>query len=169
MMDASCFLELERRSDGGIHATRDHNKVISVMRNAETLREGIQNERRGMLTYSVMFLHDNARLHTTNRTRALLKNFSLGLFDNPPYNTDLSPSHSYLFTYLKNWLRSQRFNSNEELMVGVKTWLSSLAADILTQENKNTFPVTSASIPAMTALRSSLNMYMYFICTNLFS
>jgi hypothetical protein len=33
-----------------------------------------------------------------------------------------------MFTYLKNWLRSQRFNNNEGLMEGVKTWLSSLAA-----------------------------------------
>jgi hypothetical protein len=33
-----------------------------------------------------------------------------------------------LFTYLKKWLRSQRFNNNE-LMEVVKTWLSSQAAD----------------------------------------
>jgi hypothetical protein len=32
----------------------------------------------------------------------------------------------HLFTYLKNWLRSQSFNSNEELMEG-----SSQAADLL--------------------------------------
>jgi hypothetical protein len=30
---------------------------------------------------------------------------------------------------MKKWLGSQRFNSNEELMEGVKTWLSSQAAD----------------------------------------
>jgi hypothetical protein len=33
-----------------------------------------------------------------------------------------------LFTYLKNWLRSQCFSNNEELMEYVKTWLSSQAA-----------------------------------------
>jgi hypothetical protein len=38
-------------------------------------------------------------------------------------------SDYHLFTYLNNWLRSQRFNNNEELMEGVKTWLSSQAAD----------------------------------------
>jgi hypothetical protein len=31
--------------------------------------------------------------------------------------------------YPKNWLGSQRFNDNEELMEGVKTWLSSQAVD----------------------------------------
>jgi hypothetical protein len=52
------------------------------------------------------------------------------LFDHPPYSPDLAPSDYHLFTYLKNWLRSQRFNNNEEFMEGVKTWLSSQAADL---------------------------------------
>jgi polysaccharide deacetylase 2 family uncharacterized protein YibQ len=34
-----------------------------------------------------------------------------------------------MFTYLKNWLGSQLFNNDEKLMEGVKTWLSSQAAD----------------------------------------
>jgi histone-lysine N-methyltransferase SETMAR len=51
------------------------------------------------------------------------------LYDHPPYSPDLAPNDYYLFTYLKNWLGSQRFNNNEELMEGVKTWLSSQAAD----------------------------------------
>jgi histone-lysine N-methyltransferase SETMAR len=54
--------------------------------------------------------------------------FSWELFDYPPYSPDLAPSDYYLFTYLKNRLGSQRFNNNE-LMEGVKTWLSSQAAD----------------------------------------
>jgi histone-lysine N-methyltransferase SETMAR len=40
------------------------------------------------------------------------------LFDHPPYSPDLPPSDCHLFTYLKNWLGSQRFNSNEELING---------------------------------------------------
>jgi histone-lysine N-methyltransferase SETMAR len=51
------------------------------------------------------------------------------LFDHPPYSPDLALSDYHLFTYLKNWLGLQRFNNNEELMEGVKTWLSSQAAD----------------------------------------
>jgi hypothetical protein len=30
--DDNCFLEQERSADGGIHATRDHNNVRSVLR-----------------------------------------------------------------------------------------------------------------------------------------
>jgi hypothetical protein len=64
--------------------------------------------------------------HTAARTRALLEHFNLELFEHSPY----SPASDYdVFTYLKNWLRSQPFNNNEELMEGVKTWLSSQAAD----------------------------------------
>jgi hypothetical protein len=63
------------------------------------------------------------------RTQALLEHFSLELFDHPPYSLDLTPSDYHLFTYLMNWLASQGFNNNGELMEDVKTWLSSQAAD----------------------------------------
>jgi hypothetical protein len=59
----------------------------------------------------------------------MLEHLYWELFDHPPYSPDLAPSDYHLFTYLKNWLRSQRFNNYEELMEGVKTWLSSQAAD----------------------------------------
>jgi histone-lysine N-methyltransferase SETMAR len=51
------------------------------------------------------------------------------LFDHPPYSPNLALSNYHLFTYLKNWTRSQHFNNNEELMEGVKKRLSSQAAD----------------------------------------
>jgi polysaccharide deacetylase 2 family uncharacterized protein YibQ len=34
-----------------------------------------------------------------------------------------------MFTYMKNWLGSQHFNNNEELMEDVETWLCSQAVD----------------------------------------
>jgi hypothetical protein len=77
----------------------------------------------------VVLLHDNARPHTAARTRALLGHFNWELFDHPPHIRDLAPSDCHQFTYQKNWLRSQRFNNNEELMACVETWLSSQAAD----------------------------------------
>jgi transposase len=92
----------------------------------ETIRKllrAIQRKRCGMLTYGVVFLHDNARPHIriSACTRALLKHFNWELFDHPPCSPDLAPSYYHLFTYLKNWSESQRFNNNEELMEGVKT------------------------------------------------
>jgi hypothetical protein len=58
-----------------------------------------------------------------------LEHFRWVLFDYPPYSPDMAPSDYHLFTYLKNLLGSQHFSRNEELMEGVKTWLSSQAAD----------------------------------------
>jgi transposase len=79
----------------------------------------------GMLTYGLVLLHDNARLHTAARTRALLEHFSWELLAYPPYCPDLAPSDYHLFTCLKIWLGSQLFDN--ELMDDVKTWLSSQA------------------------------------------
>jgi transposase len=87
-----------------------------------------------MLTYSVIvvLLHENAYSYSSARTRGLLEHFNWELFDHPPYSPDPAPSDYHLLTrtYLKNWLGSQRFNSNEELMEGVKMLLSSLVADL---------------------------------------
>jgi hypothetical protein len=85
------------------------------------LRRAIQNKRSGMLTSGVVLFHNSARPHTAARTRALLENFNRELFDNPSYSHVLAPSDYHLFTYLKNWLRSRRFSSSQELMKGVKT------------------------------------------------
>jgi hypothetical protein len=122
--DGNCFVGEKTRADGAIRATRDHNNVTSVLRNTKTLRRTM-----GMLISSVMLLHDTARPHTAARTRAPLEHFNWELFDHTPYSHDLASSYYHLFTYLKNWLESQRFNNNEELMECVQTWLSSQTAD----------------------------------------
>jgi hypothetical protein len=48
LMDGNCFLGQERSVDGGIHATRDHSKIGSVLRNAKKPPRAIQNKRHGM-------------------------------------------------------------------------------------------------------------------------
>jgi hypothetical protein len=63
-----------------------------------------------MLTFGVVVFHDNARLHTA---------FQLGFVGQPSYNPDLTLSDCHLFTYQKNWVGSQHFNNNEELIEGV--------------------------------------------------
>jgi hypothetical protein len=45
-------------------------------------------------------------------------------------STDLGFCDYHLFTYLKDYLGSQCFKNNEEVLGGVKTWLSSQAADL---------------------------------------
>jgi hypothetical protein len=69
-------------------------------------------------------------LHTAAHTQALLEHFNWELFDHLPYGPDLAPYDYHLFTYLEDWLGSQHFTNNEEVMEGVITWLSSQAADL---------------------------------------
>ena len=39
------------------------------------------------------------------------------------YRTDLAPSDYHLILHLKQWVQSQLFESDEELMTGVTNWL----------------------------------------------
>jgi hypothetical protein len=57
-----------------------------------------------------------------------LERFNWELFDHPPYNLNPTPSDYHQFTYLKNGFGSQCFNS-EDLIEGVKMWLSPQVAD----------------------------------------
>jgi transposase len=82
-----------------------------------------------MLTNGEVFFHDNTLPHTAARAEALLEHFNWQLFDYPLHSPELPPSEYNLFTYLKNRIRSQRCNCNKELVGGVKTWLSSQAAN----------------------------------------
>jgi hypothetical protein len=84
--------------------------------------------RRGMLTKGVVLLHDNARPLTAARTNALIKLFNWEIFDHPPHSPDLAQIDYNLFTKMKDWLATQRFHTNDELMDGFNNWLHNLAA-----------------------------------------
>jgi hypothetical protein len=77
------------------------------------------------------------------------------LFHHSPYSPYHAPNDYHLFSYLKNWLGSQRFNNNEE-MEAVVEWLGSQTADFFATGIQNLFPITNAKIPAV-------NMYMFYI------
>jgi histone-lysine N-methyltransferase SETMAR len=81
-----------------------------------------------MFTKGAVLLHDNALLHTVARTNALIKLFNWEIFEQPPHSPDLASSDYHLFTKMKVWLATQRFQTNEELVDGVNNWLHDLAA-----------------------------------------
>jgi polysaccharide deacetylase 2 family uncharacterized protein YibQ len=53
------------------------------------------------------------------------------LFNYPPDSLDFTSSDYHLFTYLKNWMGSQRFINNEELMEGVKKQRAHIGGGLL--------------------------------------
>jgi hypothetical protein len=58
--------------------------VIKFLNELQKLRRAIQNKRRGMLSASIVFLHDNAMPHMARRTASLLQEFSWEVFNHPP-------------------------------------------------------------------------------------
>jgi hypothetical protein len=115
--DGNCFLGQKGSAKGGINATKDHNNVRSVLRKTnKKLIRAMLKKRRGMLTYDVVLLHDNACPHTQTAAcnQAMLEHFNWELFDHHHYSPDLTLRDYHLFIYL-------RFDNNKELMEGVKT------------------------------------------------
>jgi hypothetical protein len=127
--DGNCFLGQERSCGGGFYATRDHSIIKSVFETLKTLCMAIQNKRHGLLTSSVLLLHDSVCHHTAACPLVLLEHFSWQLFDHRPHSRDFTLIGCYLCTYPKTRLKSQHFNNNEEIMEGVIMWLSSQVAD----------------------------------------
>ncbi|GFW10842.1 histone-lysine N-methyltransferase SETMAR [Trichonephila clavipes] len=91
------------------------------------LRGAIQNKRRGFLSIGVVFLHDNARPHTANVTKTLLREFDWDVFDHPPYKPDLTPSDFHLFLHFKSFLAGKHINNDKELKENVSNWFKTQA------------------------------------------
>ena len=95
------------------------------------LRRVIQNKRRGMLSATILLLHDNARPHSTAQTQNLITSFKWEQMDHPPYSPDLAPSDYHLFLHLKKLLGGKRFDDDNGLKDAVQNWLTSQAAAFL--------------------------------------
>jgi histone-lysine N-methyltransferase SETMAR len=92
------------------------------------LRRAIQNKRRGMFSWGVVILHDNARPHTATTTQDLIATFGWQQFDHPPYSPDLAPSDFNMFLHLKTFLSGRRFHDGDEVKEAINTWFASQAA-----------------------------------------
>jgi hypothetical protein len=78
------------------------------------LHHVIQNKRFGMLSWGVVMLHDNARLHTAAATQDLIVTFGWEQFILPPYSPDLAPSDFHVFLHLKTFHGGQWFHNNSK-------------------------------------------------------
>jgi transposase len=126
------------------------------------LHTAFQNKRYGMLMSGVVFLHDSAYWHTAGCRSALLEHFNLELLDQPPYSPDLALSNYHLFTYLKTgW--------DHNTWAKMRSWLKvSKRGSVHRQQISLTeayiLPtMTSASILAVTTLRSRLSICIFCI------
>ncbi|GFY30962.1 uncharacterized protein TNCV_1629351 [Trichonephila clavipes] len=91
---ARCF-------SGELYATRDNDQLRYLLHNSTEAPKSIANKQRGILSNGVLLLHDNARPHTSRKTRELIESFGWEVLDHAPYSPDLAPSDFNLFRYLK--------------------------------------------------------------------
>lgn len=72
----------------------------------------------------VVFHQDNAKPHTSLKSRQKIQELGWDLLPHPPYSPDLAPSDYYLFRSLQNSLAGKNFTSDD----GVKSYLESFFA-----------------------------------------
>ena len=71
----------------------------------------------------VLLRHDNARSHTSLKTREVISSFDWTTISYLPYFPNLITSDFYLFGPLKESLRGQHFFSDEKVKTAVRKWL----------------------------------------------
>ncbi|GBP85635.1 Mariner Mos1 transposase [Eumeta japonica] len=84
-------------------------------------REVVIQKRRGKLLRGVLFLQDNASVHTARVSRQALKDTGFSEIDHPPYSPDLAPSDYFLFSNLKKELRGRRFVDDNQMKMTVES------------------------------------------------
>lgn len=79
--------------------------------------------------YTVHF--DNARPHTSLKTRSFISNSELAQLEHPPYSPDISPSDFYLFGKLKNSMNGYVFENEHDLYDYITNYLKNINHDEL--------------------------------------
>ncbi|GBP41706.1 Mariner Mos1 transposase [Eumeta japonica] len=82
---------------------------------------GSRTEATWKLSRAVLFLQDNASVHTARVSRQALKDTGFSEIDHPPYSPDLAPSDYFLFSNLKKELRGRRFVDDNQMKMAVES------------------------------------------------
>ena len=93
------------------------------------LKDILKEKRRGKVTKSVLFLHDNAPAHRTLATQKKLAYLGFQCLDYPPYSPDLALSDYHLFPGLKKQLKVHNFLSDAKVIATAETWLGGQTSD----------------------------------------
>lgn len=90
------------------------------------LNDSLQQKRPKLVNRGgVVFHQDNAKPHTSLKTRQKLLELGWDLLPHPPYSPDMAPSDYYLFRSLQNSLAGKTFTSDDS----IKTYLEAFFAE----------------------------------------
>ena len=73
--------------------------------------------------HQILFLHDNAKPHTSKVTKAYLRRLNWEVLPHPPYSPDLAPTDYKVFRSLQNFLNGKEFGTENEVKVAIQEWI----------------------------------------------
>jgi len=91
------------------------------------LRHAIQNKRHGMLSATILLLHNNTLPYSAAQTQDIITSFKWEHMDHPLYSPDLVPSDYHLILHLKKFMGGKGFD-DDDLKDAVQNWLTSQVA-----------------------------------------
>lgn len=107
----------------------ENGKTMNAVYYAQLIsqvRSKLKELRRGKLGRQILFLQDNAPVHTGRIAKAAVKAAGFDEVNQPPYSPDLAPSDYYLFRDLKSALRGKRYDSEEDMKAAVEEHFTGL-------------------------------------------
>ena len=105
-------------------------ETVNSARYQVTLRKlAVAIRRKRPNLQSVILHHDNARPHTAHATAEEIAAKGWAVLPHPPYSPDLAPSDFFLFGPLKDFLRGQKFNDDDEVKAAVRSWVRQCKPD----------------------------------------
>ena len=110
-----------------------HKSIITAdvyVKTLKSLRDAIKEKRRGLLSCSVMLLHDNAVVHKAMKVQAAIAKCGFQEMNHPPYSLDLVPCDYFLFRHLKKHLHGRQFSSDTDIQAD-RGWRVRILASIL--------------------------------------
>jgi len=89
----------------------------------KSLRDAVNEKRCGLLSRSMMLLHDNAPVHKAKNVPAAIAKCGFQEMNHPPYRPNLALCDYFLFRHLKQHLWGRRFSSDTDVQADVTSWL----------------------------------------------
>ena len=117
-------------SEGVVHTELlEQGNTVNSTKYVNTLEKLKARLRRVRSEKVSIIHHDNTRPHTSLETRTALDPLGLRTLPHPPYSPDLAPSDFFLFPKLKDYLKGNRYETDEDVKNAVLSWCRDKTAD----------------------------------------
>ena len=107
------------------------NNIVNKFASCEAVQRVRTSHRR-------VWLHlDNCKVHNSNESKESFKANNIHRTPYPPYSPDIAPSDFFLFGYVKDKLRGQRFKSPEHLFEEIHSIITHISKEKLISVYQN--------------------------------